>query len=65
MAESTDLKSSSNVEKSLYVPTNVSKLLSDTSEAYDCFAGQRFSKVLQAYMVNYAMNISGYYAVYK
>ena len=40
------------------------KLLSGSSEALICFAGQGFSEKLQVYLVNYVTSISSYYPLY-
>lgn len=49
------------------IPTNIVRedLLSNTSEAYNCYVNQQFSALLQTYMVNYVISISGYYSVYS
>ena len=54
------------VERGNNVPTKIISegLMSDTSNAVDCFTRQRFSGDLQAYLVNYVISISGYYSVY-
>lgn len=39
-------------------------LLSNTSDAYDCFVKQLYSKKLQAYMVNYVISVTSNYPVY-
>lgn len=39
-------------------------LMSPTSEAIACFAGQKFSSKLQAYMINYVISISSHYPLY-
>jgi hypothetical protein len=48
------------------VPTKIiaEGLLSETSEAHECFTNQKFSGNLQAFMVNYVVTISGYYSIY-
>jgi hypothetical protein len=48
------------------VPTKIVSegLLSNTSEAYECFTQQKFSGNLQAFLVNYVVTISGYYSLY-
>lgn len=42
-----------------------SGMFSDTSNAVECFAQQKFSSKLQAYMAGYANSIYSYYSVYK
>lgn len=58
--------SSSNVERGRFIPTKImeQKLLSDTSEAWECFVQQKFSADLQSYMINYVISVSGLYSVY-
>ncbi len=58
--------SSSNVERGLFIPTKIMEqnLLSDTSEACECFVEQRFSADLQSFMINYVISVSGLYSVY-
>ncbi|HET8689745.1 MAG TPA: hypothetical protein VFM18_24325 [Methanosarcina sp.] len=48
------------------VPTNIITLgaMSDTSLAPNCFAYQRFSNRLQAYLIDYVNKIYGDYPVY-
>lgn len=48
------------------VPTKIISqgLLSETSEAYECFTQQKFSNDLQSFLVNYVVSISGYYSQY-
>lgn len=41
------------------VPANLDSKTSDTSYCEDCFAGQRFSKNLQRFMIDYAIKVSG------
>ena len=47
------------------IPTKIisAGLMSTTAEAADCFVNQQFSNVLQAYMINYVISVSGYYSV--
>lgn len=40
-------------------------LLSETSNAHECFAYQRMSGSLQAYLVDYVNKISGDFALYQ
>lgn len=49
------------------VPLNIfdQGLLSDTSNAHECFAYQRFSGSLQAYLVDYVNKISGDFPIYQ
>lgn len=58
--------SSSNVERGRFIPTKIMEqnLLSDTSEAWECFVQQKFSADLQSYMINYVISVSGLYSVY-
>lgn len=65
MESPSELKSSNAVNKSMFIPTNADQLLSATSEAFDCFANQDFSRLLQGYLITYSMNVSGYYSIYK
>lgn len=46
------------------IPTNVFGMLSETSNAHECFAYQRLSGSLQAYLVDYVNKISGDFAMY-
>lgn len=39
-------------------------LMSETSQAHMCFVQQKFSAMLQAYMVDYVISINGPNAVY-
>ncbi len=39
-------------------PTDVLEELSNTSAAEDCFAGQKFSRKLQQYIVEYSLTLS-------
>lgn len=54
-------------ERGDFIPTSIISegLLSDTSEAYECFAYQKFSTKLQAYMINYVISTSSLYSVYS
>lgn len=58
--------SSSNVERGRFIPTKIMAdgLLSETSEAWECFVQQKLSADLQSYLINYVISISGLYAVY-
>ncbi len=58
--------SSSNVERGRFIPTKIMEqnLLSETSEACECFVEQKFSADLQSFMINYVISVSGIYAVY-
>lgn len=40
-------------------------LMSETSNASDCFIQQQFSAKLQAFMIGYVNSIYSYYSVYK
>jgi len=48
------------------LPTNIreSGLLSDTSQATECFINQRFSAQLQAFMVAYTNSVYSNYPIY-
>lgn len=58
--------SSSNVERGRFIPTKIMEqnLLSETSEACECFVEQKFSADLQSFLINYVISISGLYSVY-
>lgn len=49
------------------LPTKIldNDLLSPYYQASDCFVGQKFSSLLQAYLVDYVISISGDQAVYS
>lgn len=55
-----------NASRGLFVPTKMleDNLLSDTTEAWECFTKQQFSGNLQAFLVNYVITISSNYSVY-
>jgi hypothetical protein len=72
MATSSDLtfsalKTDSTIDTDLNVPTKILEkgLLSKTSEAYDCFAYQKFSSKLQMFLINYNIIVSSLYPIYK
>ena len=52
--------------KGFYVPSAMlqKKLLSQTSNAQDCFVYQQFSGQLQAFLTGYVMSVNGIYPVY-
>lgn len=54
-------------ERGEFIPTSIvsQNIISDTSEAYLCFAHQKFSAKLQAYMINYVISVSSSYSVYS
>lgn len=39
-------------------PEDIERELSGTSKATDCFAGQKFSRLLQEYLVEYSLTVS-------
>lgn len=47
------------------IPTNIPELMSPTSSAGECFVNQRFSGMLQAFMVGYVNSIYSNYSVYE
>lgn len=55
---------SGGTQRAYYLPKPTLELMSDTSNAYDCFVYQQFSNSLQAFMVNYVQSIAGLYSVY-
>lgn len=52
--------------RSVNLPTGVTQsgTMSSTSKAIDCFAGQKFSSKLQAYLVGYVNSINSQYSVF-
>jgi hypothetical protein len=52
------------LDRGNFIPTKIVEKLSTTSEAYNCFAEQRFCGNLQAFMVNYVLTISSYHSIY-
>lgn len=60
------LPASTNNKLGLLIPESLMRqnLLSGTSEAITCFAGQGFSQKLQLYMVNYVISVSSLYPRY-
>lgn len=59
--------SGSQTERGDFIPTSIISqgLISDTSEAYECFAYQKFSAKLQANLINYVISTSSLYSVYS
>ena len=65
----------SSVTKDLNVPTGIIDLLSkgpdsdnpstNASDAYRCFVQQKFSRNLQAYLVDYNIATNSFYSVFK
>ena len=49
------------------VPINIldQGLISDTSNAHECFAYQRLAGNLQAYLIDYVNKISGDFSIYQ
>lgn len=43
---------------SIVVPANLDKDTSPTSNCEECYAGQRFSKKLQRFMIDYSIKVS-------
>lgn len=52
--------------RSPQVPLNIFNqgLMSDTSNAHECFAYQRLSSRLQAYLVDYVNKVTGDFPIY-
>lgn len=57
---------SNGANRSAAVPSNIKDkgLLSNTGIAYECYANQKFSNMLQAYLINYVMNVNSSYSVF-
>ena len=55
------------INRGEFIPTSIisKDLISDTSEAYECFVYQKFSAKLQAFMINYVITTSSMYSVYS
>jgi hypothetical protein len=67
MADALNLSNSTQVTRGSLVPTKIleNSMLSETSEACDCFVDQQFSANLQTFLINYVVSISGNYSVYS
>lgn len=55
------------LERANYIPSAVVQngLLSTTNSAWACFAKQKFSSDLQAFLVNYVVTVTSYHSIYK
>jgi hypothetical protein len=63
----TDTPSSGGMPRTSIIPGSIveANLMSETSNASDCFIQQQFSAKLQAFMIGYVSSIYSYYSVYK
>jgi hypothetical protein len=55
------------LERANYIPSVIVRtgLISTTNSAYACFAKQKFSSDLQAFLINYVITVQAYQSIYK
>lgn len=55
------------LERANYIPSAIVRtgIMSKTNSAWACFAKQKFSSDLQAFLINYVITVSAYQSIYK